>query len=704
MTVWRLPIIIILLLPAFAFGQAKKDEEDKVSNDNPARPLQMPPASTEVKDAIDDFERFRKRNAWERALKALYSIPEQQAVRFVDGDQGFIIPVARKRRQVLTGLSPEGQAAYRLFYDAEARKLFEDAEGATELTNLERVYSAYFMTSIGDNAADRLGDLHFELGRFDEAADCWLAILRERPDTDLSPALISVKAALALHRAGRMSEFEQVRAELSSRFGDEKPSLGGVSAPPAELLRRLLSEETSTNAEQSKPPSSSAAQSGPDLTRAVEPTWQLRFAESVEAGMMPAELTQWESNSLSTAVPAVTIDGTNLYANYLGFVMALDLNSGKMLWRSGSFHNLEVLAMQPAAQMLDPARFAVVAAGDLVWCLARDIKDQNFFAPYQLICRRADNGEVAWKSADLPDYAPYDLIGQPLLADGKLFIAAKTQANPQQRQGLPQQFVLAVQPHDGKVLWKTEIGTFRQGGQMYFYRYSRDTAPLPRLVYRAGAIYIDTHVGVLARLDTDSGMLDWGYGYQTDSYQSQSHFFFYYYQPQEPRTASGQPLQAGEAFLVKGIQSGRLYAMDPNRMKVLWERPITKASRLLAVDDRAAYFGGAELSAVDLQTRKLLWATRLPGGSTEGQVLVRPDGIWQLTSRGIFEVDPASGAVRRIFRGMDLGAVGGDLLLTERWLLAVSNRKISAYPRRGDGADVSAQLDSATKKEKARHE
>ena len=188
MTVWRLPIIIILVLPAFAFGQANKDEQDKVSNDNPARPLQMPPASTEVKEAIDDFERFRKRNAWERALKALYTIPEQQAVRFVDGEQGFIIPVARKRRQVLTGLSPQGQAAYRLFYDAEAKKLFEEAEGPSELKNLERVYSAYFASSVGDNAADRLGDLYFELGRFDRAADCWLSMLRGRPDTDLSPA------------------------------------------------------------------------------------------------------------------------------------------------------------------------------------------------------------------------------------------------------------------------------------------------------------------------------------------------------------------------------------------------------------------------------------------------------------------------------------------------------------------------------------
>ena len=39
--------------------------------------------------------------------------------------------------------------------------------------------------------------------------------------------------------------------------------------------------------------------------------------------------------------------------------------------------------------------------------------------------------------------------------------------------------------------------------------------------------------------------------------------------------------------------------------------------------------------------------------------------------------------MRRIFRGKDLGSVGGDLFLTDRCLLAVSNRTISAYPRAG---------------------
>ena len=97
----------------------------------------MPPASSETKEAFDDFERFARRGAWERATKALYTIPEAQAARFVDGQNGFIISVARKRRAVLAGLSPEGQAAYRLFYDADAKKLLDQAEGAAEQATLE---------------------------------------------------------------------------------------------------------------------------------------------------------------------------------------------------------------------------------------------------------------------------------------------------------------------------------------------------------------------------------------------------------------------------------------------------------------------------------------------------------------------------------------------------------------------------------------
>ena len=256
----------------------------------------MPAASSETKEAFDDFDRFARRGAWERATKALYAIPEAQATRFVDGPDGFIIPVARKRRAVLSGLSPEGQAAYRLFYDAEAKKLLDQAEGLAEMLTLEKLYSAYFFTSVGDKAADRLGDLYFEQGRFDRAADCWLAVLRERTDSDLSPSLMAVKAALGLARAGRRAEIEALRGELADRFADELVTIGGRKAKVAEHFQKAAEVK-----EQARTTSGSSRSSEPWPTansrRKPSLAWQLRFGASVTAGMTPPkQLVQWESN------------------------------------------------------------------------------------------------------------------------------------------------------------------------------------------------------------------------------------------------------------------------------------------------------------------------------------------------------------------------------------------------------------------------
>jgi outer membrane protein assembly factor BamB len=677
----RRSIITLLLWTTLASGQTppKEGEEEKVSNDNPARPLQMPPASTEVKEAFDDFDRFQRRGAWERAFKALYTIPEAQAARFVDGDGGFIVSAAWKRRRVLATLSPAGQAAYRLFYDAEVKKLVDEAEGSAKLKNLERVYSAYFATSVGDNAADRLGDLYFELGRFDRAAECWLSVVRDRPDTDLSPALLTLKAALALKRAGRRADFEQARADLEGRYGDEKVTLGGETAAAVELLRRWTRDDP---AEAGGADSASAPGAGGrtlDLSATVEPLWQVRLAESVEAGMVPVELRQWESHPLSAAVPATAIAGSTLFLNALGFAFAVDLPSGKMLWRTEALHHLRLLTTQDYTRAIDPRRFAIVAAGDFVCTLGRSLKDSNMVAPFTLTCRRAEGGEIVWQSPDLADYARLDLNGPPIVADGKLFVAAKSLPDPQQQQRQPQQFVLAIQPHDGKVLWKTEVGAFREG-QRYFYYNRVDQEPQPRLISRGGTIYVDTHQGILARLDAEGGELEWGYGYPTESYQS-SLRFFYYDEPKEPMAAGGPPLRMEEAFLIKGMKSSKVSAIEPDRMKALWERPVARSSRLLGVGRRAVFLGGDEISALDLKTRTLLWATRVPGASLQARALVRPDGLWQLTPRGIYEIDPDNGAVRRIFRGADLGSAGGDLLLADDLLLAVSNRTITAYPR-----------------------
>ena len=194
--------------------------------------------------------------------------------------------------------------------------------------------------------------------------------------------------------------------------------------------------------------------------------------------MTPVELAQWEKTSFSGAVPAVATEGQTLFANYLGYVFAVDLASGKMLWRSASFHNLEQATMQGPSQMIDTKRFAILAAPGYVWSLGRDVKDPNFQADFRLVCRRAESGDVIWQSADLPDYSGMDFVGPPILARGTLFIAVKSSMSSNSGQdNQPRQYVLAIRPHDGKLLWKTEVGIFREGERYYWY-YGRGS-PLP---------------------------------------------------------------------------------------------------------------------------------------------------------------------------------------------------------------------------------
>jgi outer membrane protein assembly factor BamB len=699
-----LATLLLLMIPAYCRGQVADDAGEKVSNEQPDRPLQMPPASTEVKEAFDDFERFVRRNAWERALKALFTIPDDQATRFVDGQGGFIIPVAQKRRALLSALPPPGQAAYRLFYDADAKKLLDEADGPNEQKNLERVYSAYFASTVGDNAADRLGDLYFELGHFDRAADCWLSIVRELPDTDLSTGLVSLKAALALSRAGRLAELEQVRADLAERHADEKVTLGGKSGSPAEVLRLLLGEDGKTAKAGTGVAQDRPADLAPQLGDSATAAWQMRFADSVEAGMSPPEIVQWEANPLSLVVPAVAADGPGLYANYLGYVFALDAETGKLLWRSGTFHHIDLSAMQNQAMYMDTSRFAILASGENVWTLGRDLKDQNFMAPFGLTCRRSSNGDVIWQSSDMADYAEVDLVGQPLLVGGTLYIAAKSGMN-QRQNGTSVQYLVAIRGHDGKLLWKAELGVFRQNEQ-YYNPYQQNTSPQAQLFHRAGSIYVDTHVGVLARVAAETGAIDWGFGYRTDPVQGQNRFFFAFdgNMQAEPAAAGAPPLASGELLLIKGAQSDRLYAVEPNAPKVAWERPIARSTRLLSAGAGALYLGGPELTEMDLKTRALGWSSRLPGGSLKGKVLARPEGIWQLTSRGIFEVDPKTGDTRRIIRGDDLGAVGGDLFLTDRWLVSASNRTISVYRLQAADAGLASGAGPGTTKARASDE
>ena len=599
--------------------RADEPEADKVSNDRPDRPLQMPPASTEMKEAFDDFERFQRRGAWERALKALYTIPEDQAARFVDGENGFIIPVARKRRTVLAGLSPDGQAAYRLFYDSEAKKLLDEAEGPTEQEPRAALLGVF--PHVGRRQRRRSpGRSVLRAGavrpRRRLLAGHPPGASRHRPlagppDGQGRPGAWrgpdgdrSSSAPLGAGRPVRRREGHDRRPDGAGGRAPQAASLGEL-APPRARTPRLVGGATARR---------------PTSPRRSPPAWQLRFADSVEAGMTPVELTQWETTTLSGAVPAVAVDGQTLFANYLGHIFALDLASGKMLWRSASFHNLEQATHAgPVPDASTRSRFAILAAPGHVWSLGRDVKDPNYQAPFRLVCRRAENGEVIWKSTDLPDYAGIDFVGPPILADG-----TRCSSRPRRRcrsnsgqDSQPQQYVLAIQPHDGKLLWKTEVGIFRQGERYYwYYGHARHLAPaaagLPR-----GRRSTSTRTSASSPGSTPIPAR-WTGATATrpipSSRRAASSSIWNGSRRQASTPAASTPLPVGRRRADQGDQVGSALRDRPGPD----EGPVGAADRQVGAPARRrrhdrCILGGPELRALDLRTRTLLWATRLPG-------------------------------------------------------------------------------------------
>jgi hypothetical protein len=134
---------------------------------------------------------------------------------------------------------------------------------------------------------------------------------------------------------------------------------------------------------------------------------------------------------------------------------------------------------------------------------------------------------------------------------------------------------------------------------------------------------------------------------------------------------------AGPAANLRPVPPG-----DPVGPSVKWKRPISVEESIAAIDWPIAYLVGNGISALDLKSRKLLWSTKIPDQEPTLRPLLCPDHVYMAKCRGLFDIDPANGGVRRLFRGANRESSGGRLLLAGDKLICVSDTAVTAYPIR----------------------
>lgn len=619
----------------------------------------LPTQAAGVKEALEEFQRFAEHEQWEKAFKSLDAIAGKSATGFVDRGDGVLVPSALLMRGLLSGLSASGKSAYRLFYDSQAAALWDKAVDQAEANSLASIVSNHLISSVGDRAADRLGDLHFEQGDMDQAVAAWRSLVDYCPESKLPQAQTLGKIATALARAGRWNEFREIEQTVCEKFAAQNIQIGGRAMPAGEYLASLAA-----TAESSPGASVQDAAEDFELPAVTADTWQFRFQRKVDPATanQPFALQDVFGRSVANnfEIPSA-VDDTRAYINLFGVQMAFDLETGKLLWRSGKLHQLQ---FQQARQGAAPERYSLMVHNGQTWSVEREPAQANQNGPFALVVRDAATGKEVFTTRR--SLSTWSILGKPYPLGDVVYVGA-SRTNQGRELAL-----LILNAKDGKMQKTVTLGNYAvDQNQLYSDRVSP-----PSFLFYRDRLYIDTHGGALIAMQPKTGQLEWGLLYDSPTPNAG-----HYYEYQPPQYSVSGPLRAAGLLFTKGMRASRLLGVRTEGPELVWNRPVGTAAAIVAADEEHIYMGGDELAAYSLKTQELLWVSQLPQTAGWSRPLVTKNRLYRFTSRGVCEVNKATGDVVRIFRGIDRDGSGGSLFVTPRAMVTVSNVAITAYQR-----------------------
>ena len=383
------------------------------SGQKPVSSFSLPTQSSSVKEAIEEFQRFVENEAWEKAFESLETITSKATEGFVERPDGVLVPSRLLVRSLLAGMPTAGKSAYRVFYDAQATALWDKAVGAAEVDTLTQIVDNHLVSSVGDRAADRLGDLYFERGDLHRAQAAWRTVLNSCPESEISKAHLLIKVATALALAGRGGELGEIQRAIDARYANDSVIVAGRPVKAGDEIERLV---------KGLPNVETAAETKElndfELPASDAPLWQFRYQTKTDpnnpgvAGQpFPITNVYGQPRPNDFRIPVAT-DGERVYLNTFGVEMAFDLASGKMLWRTGRMHDLN---FQQSRQGVLPERYSIMVAGKRTWSVTRDPGQMNQQPPmFSLVSRDAATGKELFNSRRA--MSTWSIVGSPLLA------------------------------------------------------------------------------------------------------------------------------------------------------------------------------------------------------------------------------------------------------------------------------------------------
>ena len=600
-----------IAIPAHAqVAVATASADDAASDDqaNAPKGFAVLKADSKIVEMFEDFNRYSGKRSWELALHALNSIDEASSARTGSGRRWLFGADSRRVEQCLLRLPPEGREAYRLFNDANARQLWghlQDAHGipSDELQTLRKLVERYFLTSVGDLAADRLGDALFEQGDFSGAERLWRLVVEKYPDSHLSLAKLQLKRCAALSELGRRDAVSAIVAQVREKYADQTVTIGGHEVNAIEFAESLVARAPPTR--------QSVAKDGEEviLPTADEPVWQIRIAGANISGMIDPQTGMPLNASSFRVASSGAVDEKRFYANWLGAVYAADLETGKMIWRTDKFTDAFQRVTTSLQQGILPDGFFLVAVGPKL--LAGRRGSRTLLGAFvggspaddvlYLDCLDASSGKSIWSNRQLEA----TIVSAPYVVGDVVYIAGIAANNSTMN-------LMSISLATGQLKWQVPLGTPQSSrnwrGGINFGG--------PNMLAVGDVLYVATNNGALLAVDLASHQIKWALQHDTKPLMENRRIFWRNGMMTAPTEASGALLDEDGVLYLKDSSARLLYAIDPLAPAVQWKRPISADESVATIDGPTAYLLGPELSALDLQIAKSALEHQASGART----------------------------------------------------------------------------------------
>lgn len=633
----------------------------------------------ELNKKLDDFERYLKHQKWEKAVTILSQLPKESSniKGLLPGKDGFLIPAQKKFRELLLDIPAEGREAFNLFYDAKSKKIFNSIStfgipSEQNLTACRNIVSNYFFTSVGDNAANLLGEAAFERGDFKAAAEHFSMILEYHPESEISELMLRIKQAVSLARSDQFSQAETVARIIQQQFSGQTVRIAGEDVSAEKYALGLIPnqnvEVTSSKNPNEVASKSYSAQPIQNLTTA----WQSVFIDSQFSKKLTGNQNDYYSRgkSYGTFIPNFAFDAERVYANYFGICIAVDLKSGKLVWRSEKISELtkNFQSYQWARKSLPRYQVAVHNGTVLGNCLMKS-EFNTYRALQRLYAFDAKTGKEKWNSKKVSTLSKISFLSETIFDKDKFYVLGHIQ---QQSNVI----LYCINLSNGKLLWSEQLGTVVSVNDRFT---GEAKVPVPVFFKTGDTIRIVTNNGALIDFNAEKRKTNWIFKYAY-AQKEKSRNYWNAPTPQETVFHSEGNLFEDKGVLYmkeRGVRD--LVALDSDKMKLIWRRPVKNSSVLVGMDEKLLYLLSDELNAINRKTHKLEWTIPLPITAGGLSAVVTPTEVHVFTGRGIFKINKTNGDIEGIHRGEDMSSLGGRLALIDGKVIAISNRAITAY-------------------------